>query len=264
MRPPGGSPRGAPRAPPRSRRAPAPQRSRPERAQERDPLRRRLQRRLARRARPRSGASFSSALSPMPGIDACPASPAVRDLEAEHPLLADAQRVEAPAADLEDVAAALVDARSRRAPCRDAPSTATAAPRLPPVSSSATAAISSSPRRAPALAPERAGSGDLGRDLALHVLRAAPADLAVRRCLRPTGRRSSRRGSAVTVSVWPSRQSVGPLGLAAQPGEQVRPPRLGGEQLALEPGVGERARPGAPAPAPRCPGGFTVSIADQS
>ena len=46
-------------------------------------------------------------------------------------------------------------------------------------------------------------------------------------------------GSAGTVSAWPSRHRVGPGAVAAQPGDQVRPAGLRGQELALEPGLGQ-------------------------
>ena len=67
-------------------------------------------------------------------------------------------------------------------------------------------------------------------------------------------------GSAGTVSAWPSRHSVGPWALAAQAGDEVRAPGLGGEQLALEARVGRASRRAAPARAARCPGGLAVSM----
>ena len=62
-----------------------------------------------RPGRPAPGASLTSALSPIRGIDAWPARPEAADREAEHALLAGAHAVERPPVVLEPLARALVD-----------------------------------------------------------------------------------------------------------------------------------------------------------
>ena len=67
-------------------------------------------------------------------------------------------------------------------------------------------------------------------------------------------------GSAGTVSAWPSRQSVGPAVVAAQPRDQVRAAGLGGQAARTRTPRRSGSRPAAPGPRSSLPGGLTVSI----
>ena len=84
-----------------------------------------------------------------------------------------------------------------------------------------------------------------------------------RRPRRTSGSKLHSVGSAGTVSTWPSRHSVGPAPRRASRATRFGRPRLGGEQLALEAGVGEPRRRAAPGRRCSLPGGLTVSSADQ-
>ena len=93
--------------------------------------------------------------------------------------------------------------------------------------------------RAPALAAERGGRRDLGGDLVLHVLGAATPDLAVHDVARPGVEAPLGRIGRNRVHVAEQAQGRSRL-RRPQTGDQVGPARLGGQQLALEAGVGQR------------------------
>ena len=190
-----------------------------------------------------------------------PGDAAGAEQEAEDALLADAERVEAPAAELERDAAALVERRSRSAPCRGARGTATGRPAAAPISSSAVITTSSSPlARAPALAAERRGRGHLGGDLALHVLRAAAANLAVDDVARP-GVEAPLGGvgrDRVDVAEQAERRSRRRRRAAARPGSGG--PGSAAEQLALEPAPRSGVSASSSWAGSSLPGGLTVSI----
>ena len=94
-------------------------------------------------------------------------------------------------------------------------------------------------RRAPALAAQSRGGRHLGGDLVLHVLRAAPPDLAVHDVARPRVEAPLRRLGGNRVDVAEQAQGR-PRALALQARDQVGPSLLRGQELALEAGVGQR------------------------
>ena len=198
-------------------------------SRERDPLRGRLAAAAGPSNRASAGASFSSALSPSAGTEACPAVPRARRKKRLTPFSPTQSGVEAPAVELERGAAALVDDQ-------------VAAHRL--------GVLGAQPLRA-----ERRAHLLVGGDHQLQRARARAASPSARARSRrrprpPPGpscpaRRGPRTtpsttspdqglklhsaGSAGTVSTWPSRHRVSPSRLAREVGDQVRsaraPPR---------------------------------------
>ena len=184
-------------------------------------------------SRPSTSTIRSSALSPMPGMDACPARPSVARAEAEHALLTYTERVHAPSVEVEHLPRTLVHdhvaphlfgnvvaqplravGRARLLVARD--------------DDQQLAAL-----RPPSRAPETARRGDLARDLSLHVEGAASPheavlDLPGPRVDAPLGRI---REHGVDVAQITEPLS---LGLAAQPRDQVGPLLRRAHQLALE------------------------------
>ena len=197
----------------------------------------------------------SSALSAMPGIEACPARALGLEGEPEHALLTDAQRVVAAPVDVDDLAGALVHdpvaanlvrARSRTASARRSW-------RRPPRRRSrrstarrAQASIQSRcrrPRPPPRRRPDLSCRARLDPRRSRHAAR------------RTTGRRSTRldrpapcrRGTGSRASYPPSHQAGAQPGSAAQ--ESRRPARTGNPPAR---GIPER---GSAAPRARCPAG---------
>ena len=93
-------------------------------------------------------------------------------------------------------------------------------------------------RRAPARARERQRGGHLGGGLRLHVQRAAAPDEAVGEVARPRVVRPVRRRREHGVDVRQQAQH-GPVGVAAQARDEVRPLGLGAEQVDLEAGLAQ-------------------------
>ncbi len=178
-----------------------------------------------------------------------------RDGEAEDALLGAADAVAAPAAVLEDRAAALVEQQvaadlvgvrlgdplraERAAGLLVDDARRSAARRAPGASRCARARRRrrSRPRPATSCRSRRAPTGSR------------------RRCRRTTGRASTPRRSRAPCRRDRGRQSVGPSALAAQPRDEVRALGRRAEQLALEAGRGEVRRRGTPAPRARCRAG---------
>ena len=109
--------------------------------------------------------------------------------------------------------------------------------------------------RAPAVAAERRGRGHLGGDLVLHVLSASAANLPVHDVARPgiEAPLGGIGGDGVRVAEQAQRR---PGALPAQPRDQVRAAGLGGQQLALEAGLGQGLGQQLLGVAPRCRAGW--------
>ena len=135
----------------------------------------------------RTGASLTSALSPIRGIDAWPGPPRGREREAEHALLAGADAVVAGAPSNSNASPrALVHDHVAGARLSGCCSHSQLRAVLAPVSSSAVNTSSSSPAsgRQPSSASAQRRRR-LGGHLALHVERAAAPDAAVAQLARP-------------------------------------------------------------------------------
>ena len=160
-----------------------------------------------------SGAIFSSALSPIFGIDAWPATPSVVSVKRKTPFSAHADAVERSSPNGKTVPRALVEqvvAADEVGVVLADPDRALARRRSPRRRRTTT---SRSPRagRQPARASVERG-GDLGGGLGLHVQRAAAPELRRRRGRPTTGRAASPTASASTVSTCESRHSDRPVG----------------------------------------------------
>src|SRR5215208_6573385 len=181
-----------------------------------------------------SGASFVSALSPIRGIDAWPASPWVVSVKRKTPFSA----THPPPVEVEDLAGALVDhvvapdlvgvlvaeplraeLRARLLVCRDHDEQLAARP--------------------PALLGERRGGHYLRGDLALHVERAAAPDAVVLELARPRVDRPVRGIGEHGVHVTAEAEDRA-VTAAGQPCDQIGTPLDRREQLALEARGGER------------------------
>jgi hypothetical protein len=159
-------------------------------------------------------------------------------LRAEDPLLADAERVDATAAELERGAAALVDDVVAADLVRMV--------LAEPVRAQLAAGLlvrgedeqQLAGRRPPAIASEAQAGGELARDLALHVECSAPPDHSVCELGRPRVARPLGGVGADGVDVAEQGQGRA-FARAAQARDEVRALGLGREQLALESGLGE-------------------------
>ena len=219
-----------------------------------DPLGGRLERRLVARALGSAGASFSSALSPIAGIEAWPGDAAGAQQEAVDALLADAERVEARPLELEGGAAALVDdhVAAHRSGCS---AQSHAAPMLGAHLLVGRGDELSSPAAgASRRGPSEIAARDLGRDLALHVLGAAAADLAVDDVADPRGEAPLRRVGGDRVDVAEQAQGLARARrrVGARPGSGDPARRPAARTRSRRRPAGRRA---APAPAARCPAG---------
>ena len=206
-----------------------------------------------------SGAIFSSALSPIFGIEAWPATPSVRQREAKDALLGDAHAVDALAAEGDDGARALVEQVCRSAPRRGGA-------RSDPLRALAAAGLlvddDDDEQVAAGRAPARARERQRRRRPRPRSGTSCPArrgPRARRRRRRPTtGRAATRPASASTVSTCESRHSVGPSPRAAQARDEVGALLGAAQQLDLE-ARRRRSRPASSSWAARSsPGGLTV------
>ena len=180
-----------------------------------------------------SGAIFRSALSPSFGIEACAATPDVVTVKRKTPFSAQpTPYTRSPSLSRCQPPPSLSSMSLRT--LSGCVSVSHCAPSEPPVSSSTTTTTSRSPARGtPAAAGQGRGRDHLRGRLGLHVERpAAPhvtvGEIARPRVVLPLARI---REDGVDVREQAQRRTVG---LAAQPGDEVRPLLGAAEQLALE------------------------------
>ena len=188
------------------------------------------------------------------GSEAWPATPWVRSREPEDFLLAERERVEAPAAELDRDPAALVDDEVAADQRRGAPRRAIGrlAPRPLLVGGRHHQQLAA--RRAPTARGRAHRGGELGRDLALHVERAAAPDLAVVEL-------AAQRAAAPLLGVGGhgvdvTEQAQGRARRRpAQPRDEVGALGLGGRQLAVEARLARAFARGTPPRRARCRAG---------
>ena len=188
----------------------APSRSSPSSVvEERDALGRRLERRLLAKRCERRGELQQRVVAERRdrGVAGAPAGAQVEAVDA---LLADAEGVEAPAAELERSAAALVDDQVAAHRVGVLARTATWRPSAAPISSSAVITSFSAPRAG--RQPDAASAIAAATSAATWPFMSwAPRPRTSPSTTSPDqGLKLHSSGSAGTVSTWPSRQSVGP------------------------------------------------------
>ena len=157
----------------------------------------------------------------MPGIDAWPARPSVDEPEAEHALLAYAERVHAPPLEVEHLPRALVDdhvAAHLLGNVVAQPLRAVGRTRLLVARDDDEQLAALGP---PSRATEAARGGDLAGDLPLHVERAPPPDEAVLDLSRPRVDAPLGRVREHGVDVAQITEPL-PVGFSAQARDQVR------------------------------------------